>query len=221
MVTVASLVLVYVKCGETGHEAKGCPNTRCGRCLRLGHVNSDCPNEVVCSVCGKEGHVFRACPSSYVAMAKGEGQSNATSSVPPVTVDSEPAASPMECPPVSKSASTNPAPGDSVLSSDCEAALECSPVSPLVLTSPVPSKARRYPVPVPRLFPLKPNEKADTHSESQSVDLMVIRPKCATGTSWYDEIKEPSLKRSASSVESDEDDPLSRARLKRSESSSS
>ncbi|PIK56889.1 putative zinc finger CCHC domain-containing protein 3-like [Apostichopus japonicus] len=53
------------RCGETGHEAKGCPNKKCGRCLRLGHDTSACPSEVVCSLCGKEGHVFRACPSSY------------------------------------------------------------------------------------------------------------------------------------------------------------
>ncbi|PIK37501.1 putative zinc finger CCHC domain-containing protein 3-like [Apostichopus japonicus] len=58
------------RCGETGHEAKGCPNKKCGRCLRLGHDTSACPSEVVCSLCGKEGHVFRAFPSSYVFMTK-------------------------------------------------------------------------------------------------------------------------------------------------------
>ena len=151
------------RCGETGHEAKGCPNTRCGRCLRLGHVNTDCTSEVVCSLCGKEGHVFRVCPSSFVAMVKGEGQSNATSSAAPVTEvhpteDPEPTVSPVKSPPVSRSA--GPAPGAFVLSSSgSEEALECPPVSP-VLASPVTSEARRSPVPVPRLLPPKPNEKA-------------------------------------------------------------
>ncbi|PIK38634.1 putative zinc finger CCHC domain-containing protein 3-like [Apostichopus japonicus] len=62
------------RCGETGHEAKGCPNKKCGRCLRLGHDTSACPSEVVCSLCGKEGHVFRACPSSYVFMSGGQAK---------------------------------------------------------------------------------------------------------------------------------------------------
>ncbi|PIK38666.1 putative zinc finger CCHC domain-containing protein 3-like [Apostichopus japonicus] len=64
------------RCGETGHEAKGCPNKKCGRCLRLGHDSTACPNEVVCSLCGKEGHVFRACPSSYVSRTKSGGKSS-------------------------------------------------------------------------------------------------------------------------------------------------
>ena len=157
-------------------------------------------------------------------MVKGEGQSNATSSAAPVTEvhpteDPEPAVSPVESPPVSRSA--GPAPVAFVLSSSgSEEALECPPVPP-VLASPVTSEARRSPVPVPRLLPPKPV----IHSDGQFVQLMDVGPKCATGTGWYDEIGEPSLKRSSASVESDEDDPSSssssRVRLKRSESSSS
>ncbi|KAJ8050075.1 Zinc finger CCHC domain-containing protein 3 [Holothuria leucospilota] len=32
------------QCREEGHEAKSCPNKRCGRCLKLGH-DKTCPNE--------------------------------------------------------------------------------------------------------------------------------------------------------------------------------
>ncbi|PIK59827.1 putative zinc finger CCHC domain-containing protein 3-like [Apostichopus japonicus] len=78
------------RCGETGHEAKGCPNKKCGRCLRLGHDTSACPSEVVCSLCGKEGHVFRACPSSYVFMTKSGGQAKAPSSGAPTAPEEAP-----------------------------------------------------------------------------------------------------------------------------------
>ncbi|PIK40544.1 hypothetical protein BSL78_22608 [Apostichopus japonicus] len=56
-------------------------------------------------------------------------------------------------------------------------------------------------------------------SDSDSGGSVIVEPKRATGTSWYDEMGEPSLKRSASSDDSD-DDMSSRARLKLTESSS-
>ncbi|PIK42010.1 putative zinc finger CCHC domain-containing protein 3-like [Apostichopus japonicus] len=73
------------RCGETGHEAKGCPNKKCGRCLRLGHDSTACPDEAVCSLCGKEGHFFRACPSSYVSKTKSGGMWS--SDAPPASRD--------------------------------------------------------------------------------------------------------------------------------------
>ncbi|PIK45339.1 hypothetical protein BSL78_17804 [Apostichopus japonicus] len=56
-------------------------------------------------------------------------------------------------------------------------------------------------------------------SDSDSGGSVIVEPKRATGTSWYDEMGEPSLKRSASSDDSD-DDMSSRARLKLTESTS-
>ncbi|PIK35894.1 putative zinc finger CCHC domain-containing protein 3-like [Apostichopus japonicus] len=118
------------RCGETGHEAKGCPNKKCGRCLRLGHDSTACPNEVVCSLCGKEGHVFRACPSSYVSRTKSGGKSSsdapttsreegesggilpspAPGSPSPVVADPNPVPAPRKSPPASPSTRPVPSP---------------------------------------------------------------------------------------------------------------
>ncbi|KAJ8037085.1 Zinc finger CCHC domain-containing protein 3 [Holothuria leucospilota] len=57
------------KCGVEEHEAKSCPNRRCGKCLQLGHGKPECPNKVRCNLCGEEGHVFGDCPTSYSACA--------------------------------------------------------------------------------------------------------------------------------------------------------
>ncbi|PIK55683.1 putative zinc finger CCHC domain-containing protein 3-like [Apostichopus japonicus] len=182
------------RCGETGHEAKGCPNKKCGRCLRLGHDSTACPNEVVCSLCGKEGHAFRACPSSYVSMTKSGGKSSSDA----------PTASREE----GESGGTLPSPASG------------SP-SPINSSSSVPS-----PPPVsPDPEALSDGESVvidslEALSDSDSGESVISDPKRATGTSWYDEMGEPSLKRSASSDDSD-DDMSSRARLKLTESSSS
>ncbi|PIK42021.1 putative zinc finger CCHC domain-containing protein 3-like [Apostichopus japonicus] len=117
------------RCGETGHEAKGCPNKKCGRCLRLGHDSTACPNEVVCSLCGKEGHVFRACPSSYVlGLRVGEVKFRRTyyftrgggiwwdftlpapGSPSPVVADPNPVPAPRKSPPASPSTRPVPSP---------------------------------------------------------------------------------------------------------------
>ncbi|PIK43781.1 putative zinc finger CCHC domain-containing protein 3-like [Apostichopus japonicus] len=167
------------RCGETGHEAKGCPNKKCGRCLRLGHDSTACPNEVVCSLCGKEGHVFRACPSSYVSRTK--------------SGDPNPVPAPRKSPPASPINSSSSVPSPPPVSPDPEALSDGESV---VIDSP------------------------EVLSDSDSGESVISEPKRATGTSWYDEMGEPSLKRSASSDDSD-DDMSSRARLKLTESSSS
>ncbi|PIK42950.1 hypothetical protein BSL78_20193 [Apostichopus japonicus] len=45
------------RCGETGHEAKGCPNKKCGRCLRLGMIPL-LAQAKLCAHSGEGGHVF-------------------------------------------------------------------------------------------------------------------------------------------------------------------
>ncbi|PIK40422.1 putative zinc finger CCHC domain-containing protein 3-like [Apostichopus japonicus] len=50
------------RCGETGHEAKGCPNKKCGRCLRLGHDTSACPSEVCAHSVGRRDMSFALVP---------------------------------------------------------------------------------------------------------------------------------------------------------------
>ncbi|PIK45257.1 putative zinc finger CCHC domain-containing protein 3-like [Apostichopus japonicus] len=201
------------RCGETGHEAKGCPNKKCGRCLRLGHDSTACPNEVVCSLCGKEGHVFRACPSSYVSRTKSGGKSSsdapttsreegesggilpspAPGSPSPVVADPNPVPAPRKSPPASPINSSSSVPSPPPVSPDPEALSDGESV---VIYSP------------------------EVLSDSDSGESVISEPKRATGTSWYDEMGEPSLKRSASSDDSD-DDMSSRARLKLTESSSS
>ncbi|PIK36822.1 putative zinc finger CCHC domain-containing protein 3-like [Apostichopus japonicus] len=166
------------RCGETGHEAKGCPNKKCGRCLRLGHDSTACPNEVVCSLCGKEGHVFRACPSSYVSRTK--------------SGDPNPVPAPRKSPPASPINSSSSVPSPPPVSPDPELCLTENRWSSIL-----------------RRFCL-----------TATPESVISEPKRATGTSWYDEMGEPSLKRSASSDDSD-DDMSSRARLKLTESSSS
>ncbi|PIK59056.1 putative zinc finger CCHC domain-containing protein 3-like [Apostichopus japonicus] len=131
------------RCGETGHEAKGCPNKKCGRCLRLGHDSTACPNEVVCSLCGKEGHVFRACPSSYVSRTKSGGKSSsdapstsreegesggilpspAPGSPSPVVADPNPVPAPRKSPPASPINSSSSVPSPPPVSPDPEACL--------------------------------------------------------------------------------------------------
>ena len=54
-----------LKCGSTGHEAKGCQVVRCFRCQKEGHVAGRCTEEEQCTICGKSGHAFRACPISF------------------------------------------------------------------------------------------------------------------------------------------------------------
>ncbi|PIK49756.1 putative zinc finger CCHC domain-containing protein 3-like [Apostichopus japonicus] len=141
------------RCGETGHEAKGCPNKKCGRCLRLGHDSTACPNEVVCSLCGKEGHVFRACPSSYVSRTK--------------SGDPNPVPAPRKSPPASPINSSSSVPSPPPVSPDPEALSDGESV---VIDSP------------------------EVLSDSDSGESVISEPKRATGTSWYDEMGEPSLK---------------------------
>ncbi|PIK45389.1 putative zinc finger CCHC domain-containing protein 3-like [Apostichopus japonicus] len=141
------------RCGETGHEAKGCPNKKCGRCLRLGHDSTACPNEVVCSLCGKEGHVFRACPSSYVSRTKVGPQPRArtekvSTSFPHQLVQFRP----QSAAGIARSGALSD--GESV-----------------VIDSP------------------------EALSDSDSGESVISEPKRATGTSWYDEMGEPSLKK--------------------------
>ncbi|PIK59051.1 hypothetical protein BSL78_04008 [Apostichopus japonicus] len=183
------------RCGETGHEAKGCPNKKCGRCLRLGHDSTACPNEVVCSLCGKEGHVFRACPSSYVSRTK--------------SGDPNPVPAPRKSPPASPINSSSSVPSPPPVSPDPEALSDGESVvidSPEVLSDGDSGDSVVIGSP-------------EALSDSDSGGSVIVEPKRATGTSWYDEMGEPSLKRSASSDDSD-DDMSSRARLKLTESSS-
>ena len=79
------------RCGQEGHEARGCPNKRCGRCLQLGHDQAECPNQVVCNLCGEEGHLSRACPTSYSARVSGDvGKAPEPSSPGPEPLVEEP-----------------------------------------------------------------------------------------------------------------------------------
>ncbi|PIK58299.1 putative zinc finger CCHC domain-containing protein 3-like [Apostichopus japonicus] len=226
------------RCGETGHEAKGCPNKKCGRCLRLGHDTSACPSEVVCSLCGKEGHVFRACPSSYVFMTKSGGQAKAPSSgaptapeeaprkegetgedslsappsPSPVVADPNPVPAPRKSPPASP---INPVPHRLHHTAKRTRGLHQLPPS----TRPVPSPVRRRYRQIRCLTTTRSSRSPEAMSDSDSGGSVIVEPKRATGTSWYDEMGEPSLKRSASSDDSD-DDMSSRARLKLTESTS-
>ncbi|PIK58068.1 putative zinc finger CCHC domain-containing protein 3-like [Apostichopus japonicus] len=176
------------RCGETGHEAKGCPNKKCGRCLRLGHDTSACPSEVVCSLCGKEGHVFRACPSSYVFMTKSGGQAKAPSSgaptapeeaprkegetgedslsappsPSPVVADPNPVPAPRKSPPASP---INPVPAPSPPHSEADTG--SPPASPINPSSSVPSPP-----------PVSPDP--ETLSDDDSV--VGLRRLCLTAT---------------------------------------
>ena len=37
-------------------------NIQCFKCLKFGHFNSECPNQVACNNCGQEGHMYKDCP---------------------------------------------------------------------------------------------------------------------------------------------------------------
>ncbi|MCH9718109.1 MAG: hypothetical protein K0U52_13670 [Gammaproteobacteria bacterium] len=65
-------------CGQTGHKARDCPQTRCFKCHQSGHKARNCPNESKeeespmaaplvtsrggCHRCGQPGHWARECP---------------------------------------------------------------------------------------------------------------------------------------------------------------
>ncbi|PIK42786.1 putative zinc finger CCHC domain-containing protein 3-like [Apostichopus japonicus] len=193
------------RCGETGHEAKGCPNKKCGRCLRLGHDSTACPNEVCAHYVGRRDMSFELVPPlmslglrvgvSQVPthlLLHEEGESGgilpspAPGSPSPVVADPNPVPAPRKSPPASPINSSSSVPSPPPVSPDPEALSDGESV---VIDSP------------------------EVLSDSDSGESVISEPKRATGTSWYDEMGEPSLKRSASSDDSD-DDMSSRARLK-------
>ncbi|PIK45950.1 putative zinc finger CCHC domain-containing protein 3-like [Apostichopus japonicus] len=223
------------RCGETGHEAKGCPNKKCGRCLRLGHDTSACPSEVVCSLCGKEGHVFRVslllclydkewgsssgAPTAPEEAPRKEGETgedslSAPPSPSPVVADPNPVPAPRKSPPASP---INPVPAPSPPHSEADTG--SPPASPINPSSSVPSPPPVSPDPETLSDDDSVVGSPEAMSDSDSGGSVIVEPKRATGTSWYDEMGEPSLKRSASSDDSD-DDMSSRARLKLTESTS-
>ncbi|PIK42779.1 hypothetical protein BSL78_20353 [Apostichopus japonicus] len=103
---------------------------------------------------------------------------------PPVVADPNPVPAPRKSPPASPINSSSSVPSPPPVSPDPEALSDGESV---VIDSP------------------------EALSDSDSGESVISEPKRATGTSWYDEMGEPSLKRSASSDDSD-DDMSSRAR---------
>ncbi|PIK47019.1 putative zinc finger CCHC domain-containing protein 3-like [Apostichopus japonicus] len=64
------------RCGETGHEAKGCPNKSVGAAFVLGMIPLLAQAKLCAHSVGRRA-CFSRCPSSYVFMTKSGGQSKA------------------------------------------------------------------------------------------------------------------------------------------------
>ncbi|PIK49526.1 hypothetical protein BSL78_13586 [Apostichopus japonicus] len=191
------------------------------------------------SVKSRFNHKF-CCPSSYVFMTKSGGQAKAPSSgaptapeeaprkegetgedslsappsPSPVVADPNPVPAPRKSPPASP---INPVPAPSPPHSEADTG--SPPASPINPSSSVPSPPPVSPDPETLSDDDSVVGSPEAMSDSDSGGSVIVEPKRAIGTSWYDEMGEPSLKRSSSSDDSD-DDMSSRARLKLTESTS-
>ena len=52
-------------CNQTGHYVNACHSIICYNCEELGHLASDCPNEVLCNICKQPDHRANHCPFSW------------------------------------------------------------------------------------------------------------------------------------------------------------
>ena len=52
-------------CNQTGHYVNACHSIICYNCEELGHLASDCPNEVLCNICKQPNHRAKTCPFSW------------------------------------------------------------------------------------------------------------------------------------------------------------
>ena len=52
-------------CNQTGHYVNACHSIICYNCEELGHLASDCPNDVLCNICKQPDHRAITCPFSW------------------------------------------------------------------------------------------------------------------------------------------------------------
>lgn len=54
---------IYCKnCKQYGHSEDNCVKKCCSRCLKEGHVYSECSQGKTCRICGQMGHLANSCP---------------------------------------------------------------------------------------------------------------------------------------------------------------
>ncbi|XP_035664405.1 uncharacterized protein LOC118407936 [Branchiostoma floridae] len=53
------------RCGSDEHFVAACTAVKCTRCFEIGHLATDCDQDIKCNICGGEGHSARSCQLSF------------------------------------------------------------------------------------------------------------------------------------------------------------
>ncbi|PIK38720.1 hypothetical protein BSL78_24434 [Apostichopus japonicus] len=167
------------RCGRPDRaRAKGCPNKKCGRCLRLGHDTS-ASKEKLCAHSVEGGTCLSRLSLLLCLYDKEWGSSKVPSSdalLPRRKLHARRGTG-EDAPSEPGSPSPVVAVGPHRLPT--REGQRSPPASPINSSSSVPSPP-----------PVSPDPEA--LSDGDSGDSVIIEPKRATGTSWYDEMGEPS-----------------------------
>ncbi|XP_035663788.1 uncharacterized protein LOC118407421 [Branchiostoma floridae] len=53
------------RCGSDEHFVAACTAVKCTLCFEIGHLATDCDQDIKCNICGGEGHSARSCQLSF------------------------------------------------------------------------------------------------------------------------------------------------------------